>query len=131
MVTTNRKLAAQVRSATTRASRTRIGNAMSVSRRHAVLDAFVTRVNAGLVTTAAYLADVVGADSEFVRRYAGSFGKVAKATYIAEFGTEPQRCGIARVGTKLFAAFAYGVDALPVLDKAARTYKRTAELLAQ
>lgn len=130
MRTTNRQLASQVRTTTRRSARVRVGNAMSPARRYAVLDALVARVNRDLVTTARYLAEVLHADAEFVRRFAGSFGKIAKAVYLAEFGTEPTRSGIARVGTKLFAAFAYRTAEIAVLDKAAASYPRTAALLA-
>lgn len=112
-----------------RAARTRVGSHMSVQRRYAVLDALVRRTNAGKVTTAQYLADVVGADADFVRRFAAPYGKAVAKAYRDEYGAEPSKSGLARRGRMLLSCFAYGADDLPVLDKGARTYRRTAELL--
>lgn len=128
MTLTNTARAAYI--PTSRHNRPRVGNAMSVTRRHAVLDALVARINHGLTTVAQYLADVLDADADFIRRFASSFGtKVAKA-FEAEYGVKPPKAGIARVGTKLFRAYAYTATQLTVLDAAARSYNRTAELLA-
>lgn len=120
---------------TGRAARTPVGAHMSVRRRHAVLDAHTRRVNraAGCVTTAEYLTDVVGADAAFVKSYAAPFGTAVAKVFRAEFGVEPSRSGLVRVGRRLFPVFGYAagdVEVLTVLDKGARNYRRTAELLA-
>lgn len=114
---------------TGRAARTRTGNHMSVARRHAVLDATVTRMNTGLVTTADYLADVIGADAAFVASYAGPFGKAVAKVWREKTGTEPAKTGMARRGTRLLSVFAYGTDELPILMAGAVAYRRTAALL--
>jgi hypothetical protein len=128
MITTNTARAAYI--PTARATRTRVGSHMSPARRYAVLDAFVARVNVGLVTTAEYLANVIGADAAFVAKYSGVYGKAVAKVFRAEFGTEPRKAGLARRRTMLLSVFAYAADELPILDKAARTYGRTADLLA-
>jgi hypothetical protein len=130
MTTTNTARAAYI--PTTRSTRTRVGNAMSPARRNAFLDSFVARVNASVITAAQYLTDVLGADAEFVRRFSGTFGKAVAKAWREQFGTEPTKSGLARVRRMLLPVFAYTADAatLTVLDKAARSYTRTAQLLA-
>ena len=114
---------------TSRRDRARVGHHMSPARRYAVLDATVARANAGLVTTADYLTDVLGADDEFVRRFSSPFGKSVAKVYREEYGQEPPKNGLARRRTMLLSVFAYGEDELPVLAKGALNYKRTADLL--
>jgi hypothetical protein len=128
MTTTNTARAAYI--PTSRHNRTRVGNAMSPARRNAFLDGFVARCNTAVITVAQYLTDVVGADAEFVRRFSGTFGKAVAKVWREQYGTEPAKTGLARIRRMLLPVFAYGTDALTVLDKAARAYSRTAELLA-
>jgi hypothetical protein len=115
---------------TGRAARPRVGNHMSPQRRSAVLQGVVERVNTGKVTTADYLTTAVGAPADFVASYASPYGRTVAKVYRAEFGHEPAKSGLARRGLRLLPVFAYGEDELPVLDKAAHEYRRTAELLA-
>ncbi len=114
---------------TGRAARARVGHHMSIGRRHAVLDALVARVNAGKLTAAQYLADVLGADGAFIGSYAGPFGKAIATAWRAVRGTDPQRTGLALVGRRLVSVFAYSADELPILQAAAEAYPRTAALL--
>lgn len=115
---------------TGRAARVRVGHHMSVARRRAVLDALCARFNGALITAAAYLRGVVGADEEFVDRYGSAFGTKVSKAYQATFGRKPQRFGLARRGLRLFEAFVYSVDEAFVLGEAARSYDRTRALLA-
>lgn len=133
MTTTARRSTRRIASVRpVRALRTRVGHHTSPARRRAALDAHVARTNTGLVTTAAYLADVIGADAAFVASYAGPFGKAVAKAWREATGTEPAKSGLARRGTLLLAVFAYGTDerSTAVLDAGARSYKRTALLLA-
>lgn len=52
------------------------------------------------------------------------------ALLAALFDAEPVRSGLAVRGQRLLRVFAYTTDELPVLDDAARTYARTAALVA-
>lgn len=112
-----------------RAARVRVGNHMSVARRHAVLDAYTTRVNGTLITVASYLAGL-GASRVFVDRYSAAFGiKVSKA-YQAKFGHKPFRTALAARGMRLFGVFAYTADERQILDQVAGDYDKTRYLLA-
>lgn len=128
MRTTNTARAAYIPAQ--RRLRTRIGTAMPAKRRNAFLDGFVARCNTGLITVAQYLADTLHADPDFVRRFASPYGKTARKVFEAEYGTEPPKAGIARVGHRLFPVYAYTAEQTAVLDKAAREYRHTAALLA-
>lgn len=115
---------------TGRAARVRVGHHMLVARRHAVLDAYVARVNGELITTAAYLSNVLGASPAFVAAYAPPFGTAVAKAWRAQHHTEPAKTGLSRRGLRLFSCFAYDPADLPVLEAGARSYKRTAVLLA-
>lgn len=115
---------------TGRAARVRVGNHMSVARRHAVLDALVERVNTGRITAAEYLTDVLGADEAFVHSYASPFGRQVARAYRQTFGCEPVKAGLARRGVRLVPCFAYTADEAFVLYEAALAYGRTLELLS-
>lgn len=115
---------------TGRAARVRTGHHMSAQRQVAVLDALVARVNTGRITAAEYLTGVLGADEEFVRRYASPFGRHVAQAYRAAFGMEPAKAGLARRGTRLVPCFAYTAAEVPVLYEAALAYGRTRELLS-
>lgn len=110
-----------------RAARNRVGSAMSPQRRTAVLAAVATRYNAAaqVVTAAAYLADTLGADPDFTRRYSSPFGKAAAKVYREQYGTDPELAGMDLRGRRLVRVNTYPRD---VLEKAAGTYKRTAAL---
>lgn len=127
MTTTNASLATTARVLRSRTARIRIGHHMSVARRYAVLDAHVARHNAGRATAAAYLTEVLGADANFVRRFASGFGKAATAAHLARTGAKPRRNCIARVGRRRFVeCFSYD---LRDLVEAAHTFKHTATLV--
>lgn len=113
-----------------RAARVRVSHHMSVARRTAFVGTLVARWNAGRVTAEAWLAESLGADAEFVRRYASPFGREVAKVYRARFGAEPPRSGSAWRSRMLVDCFAYSAEELPTLEEAARTYKRTALLLA-
>lgn len=115
---------------TGRAARARVGHHMSAARRRAVLDAYCARSNGSLITVAAYLRGVVGADEAFVDRFGSAFGTKASKAYQAAFGRKSVRFGIARRGLRLFRAFAYTPDETFVLDQAAHGYDRTRVLIA-
>jgi hypothetical protein len=115
---------------TGRAARTSVGTYNSPERRTALLQAVADRVNTGKVTTADYLTTELHAPAEFVASYASPYGRTVAKVYRTEFGHEPARNGLVRRGRKLLPVFAYGADELPVLEKAALTYTRTAALLA-
>jgi hypothetical protein len=115
---------------TGRAARVRVGHHMSARRRHAVLDATVERANLGRITAAEYLVEL-GADEAFIRSYASPFGKAAKKAYVAAFGVEPAKSGLARVGVRLVPVFAYDGDEAGVLYEAAQDCRRTREFLAE
>lgn len=113
---------------TGRAARVRVGRFNSVARRRDVLARLVERVNAGRTTAAEYLTGI-GADAEFIRRFASPFGREIAKQYRTKFGTEPVKAGLALVHRRLVRVFAYATDELPILDAAARTYARTAALV--
>lgn len=115
---------------TGRAARTRVGTFNSPQRRAANLAKVADRVNAGKVTTADYLRQL-GADDAFVTSYSSPYGRTAAKVYRAETGTEPVKSGLAVRGRRLVPVFAYGADDAAILDKAAREYKWTAELIVQ
>lgn len=115
---------------TGRAARVRVGTFNSVARRQAVLQAVADRHNTGKTTAAQYLTDVLGADAEFVHSYASPYGKACAKVFREQYGAEPQRSGLAVRGRRLVAVLAYSEDEVQVLDKGAREYRRTAELLA-
>lgn len=115
---------------TGRAARTRVGTFNSVARRQAVLTAQAARVNAGKTTTADYLRQL-GADDAFVTSYSSPYGRTVAKVYRAETGAEPAKNGLAVRGHRLVPVFAYGADDAAILEKAAREYKRTAELVDQ
>jgi hypothetical protein len=114
---------------TGRAARVLVGRFNSPARRAYVLSRVVERVNTGRTTTAAYLADVLGADDAFIHSYASPYGRTVAKIYREKFGAEPVKAGLALRGRKLLRVFAYTADELPILDDAARTYKRTAALI--
>jgi len=116
---------------TGRAARTRVGTFNSPARRAANLAKVAQRVNAGKVTTADYLTGTLHATTDFVTSYASPYGRTVAKVYRAEYGREPERAGLAVRGKRLVPVFAYGEAELPILDKAAREYRRTAELVAQ
>lgn len=115
---------------TGRAARIRVGHHMSVARRCAVLDAFCARRNGALITAAAYLRSLVGADEAFVDRFGSAFGTKVSKAYQAAYGHKTEHIGIARRGLRLFNAFAYRATEAHVLDEAARDYDRTRNLIA-
>ncbi len=115
---------------TGRAARLRVGHHMSVQRRIAVLDAVVERANVGRITAAEYLAEL-GLDEAFINSYASPFGKAAKKAYVAAFGVEPPKSGLARRGMRLVPVFAYAADEADVLYAGAQNYVRTREFLAE
>ena len=115
---------------TGRAARTRVAAYNSPARRAANLAKVAERVNTGKVTTADYLRRL-GADDAFVTSYSSPYGRTAAKVYRDEHGTEPVKSGLAARGRKLVPVFAYGADDAAILEKAAREYKRTAELVAQ
>ena len=106
----------------------KVGSAMSVARRLANLAKTAARVNSGVVTVAQYLAEL-GADSDTIRRYAGTLGKHVKAAFTAVRGAEPARCGLALVGHHLARVFAYGRADTEILRAATAGYGRVAHLL--
>jgi|GEM_PF-4952729 len=116
---------------TGRAARTRVGTYNSPQRRAANLAKVAERVNHGKVTTADYLTGELHAPAEFVASYASPYGRTVAKVYRAEFGREPERSGLDVRGKRLVRVYAYGEAELPVMDKAAREYRRTAELVAQ
>lgn len=115
---------------TGRAARVRIGTFDSVARRQAVLAATVERFNRGKVTTADYLASVLGASADFVRSYASPYGRAVAKVYREQFGAEPGRNGLAVRGRRLVRVAAYSEAERSILDQGAREYARTAALLA-
>jgi len=128
MTTTNASLVTAARILRSRTARVRTGNHMSVARRLAVLDAYVARVNAGRLTAASYLAEVLGVNADFVCRFASGFGKAATAAHRARTGISPRRDSIARVGRRRFVeCFSYD---LCDLAEAARTFVHTRNLIA-
>jgi hypothetical protein len=114
---------------TGRAARVRIGHHMSPARRDARLAAVVARTNAGRLTAAEYLTDVLGADQDFVHSYASPFGKAIATAWRAAYGADPKKKGLALVNRRLIPVFAYRIDDLPILQAAALAYPRTAELV--
>ncbi|ACU71854.1 hypothetical protein Caci_2945 [Catenulispora acidiphila DSM 44928] len=129
MTTTNASLATTARVLRTHAARTRVGTHMSVARRYAVLDALIARTNGALITAASYLAGI-GADQAFIDRFGSAFGTKASKAYQAKFGCKSRRTGLARRGLRLFDAFAYTANEMPILNEAARSYARTSNLIA-
>jgi len=115
---------------TGRAARTRVGTFNSPARRAANLVKVADRVNTGKVTTADYLRQL-GADDAFVTSYASPYGRTVAKVYRSEHGAEPVKSGLAARGRKLVPVFAYSADDATILEKAAREYRRTAELVAQ
>lgn len=118
---------------TCRATRARVGHHMSIGRRHAVIDNNARHLNArrGIITAAQYLTDALGADTDFVRRFASPYGGAVRKVYEAEFGAKPPQTGIARVGRRLFdGVYAYTAEHLAILAEAARSYSKTAALIA-
>ncbi len=100
----------------------------SVTRRLHNLRQVAERVNAGVVTVAQYLGEI-GADSETVRRYAGTLGKHVKAAFVAKTGAEPTRNGLALVGHHLARVFAYNRADIEILRDAVASYGRVSHLL--
>lgn len=100
----------------------------SPARRLANLTAVAARVNTGQHTAADYLADTLGADTDFTRRYCGPFGKAAAKAHREQYAAEPAKSGLDVRGKRLVRVFTYPVE---VLEKAALTYARTAELVAK
>ena len=129
MTTTNASLATTARILRNRHARTRIGHHMSVARRHAVLDAYIGRCNGPLTTAAAYLREVLHAGEVFTDRFGSAFGTKVSNGYQAKFGHKSARTALARRGMRLFDAFGYTADEMPVLDEAARGYNRTRKLI--
>ena len=128
---TIRRIAAAVRTAFTttgRHQRNRVGNALSVARRYAVLDALVTRHNEGIVTAGQYLTQVLGADAEFSARFDSPFGKKIKAAYIALHGENPPKIRLVTERRRLHRAIGYLLGALALLV-AVGMYDKTAALL--
>lgn len=100
----------------------------SVTRRLHNLRQVAARVNSGVVTVAQYLAEI-GADSDTIRRYAGTLGKHAKAAFVAKRHTEPTRCALALVGHHLARVFAYDRADVEILHAATAGYARTSHLI--
>lgn len=126
------RIAAAIRTAFTtlgRHQRNRVGSSTSTTRLRAVLANLAARVNSNRATAADYLANVLGADADFVRRYGSVFGKTA-TKLMRESGTEPTRNGLAVVIRHRHASLVE-VNTYPVevLAAAARAYGRTAALI--
>lgn len=93
-----------------RAARVRVSTFSSPARRADVLRRLVERVNAGRVTTAAYLADVLGADEAFIHSFASPYGRAVAKVYREKFGADPVRSGLAVRGQRLLRVYAYTAD---------------------
>jgi len=130
MTTTARATTIRIVTSATRPTRTRASHHMSVTRRHAVIDAYIARVNGGLITAAAYLREVLGAGEAFTDRFGSSFGTKVSKAYQAAIGRKSNRTGLARRGYRIFDAFAYTTGEKRILDQAARGYDKTAPLIA-
>jgi hypothetical protein len=110
-----------------RANRARIGSSKSVSRRHAVLTAYVNRHNVGIVTAGQYLKAITG-DDEFAAAYDSPFGKAIKKAYKALHGEDPAKIRLVTEHRRLHRAIGYLLGE-PALQIAIRTYPRTAALI--
>lgn len=110
-----------------RANRTRTGTTTSVARRYAVLDAYVARRNAGIVTAGQYLAILTG-DAEFSAAYDSPFGKAIKKAYKALHGEDPAKIRLVTEHRRIHRAIGYRIDE-PALAIATQTYPRTAALI--
>ncbi len=126
---TDRPRAGEMRPAKTgRAARVRRGNCTSVLRRHVTLIAWA---NAGMLTSAGYLTDVIGAGKDFVESYDTPFGTAVATAWRAFYGCDPKKTGLARtLGGLLVRVFVYPPREAWLLDAAAEVYPRTAALLA-
>jgi hypothetical protein len=110
-----------------RTNRILIGSFKSVTRRYAVLDAFVTRHNAGTVTAGQYLKAITG-DDEFSAKYDSPFGKAIKKAYSALHGEPPAKIRLVTEHRRLHRAIGYLLGE-PALTVAVASYPRTAALL--
>lgn len=110
-----------------RANRALAGTAMSAARRYAVLTAYVTRRNEGIVTAGQYLTAITG-DTEFSARFDSPFGKVLKKAYKAIHGEDPAKIRLVTEHRRIHRAIGYRIDE-PALVLATQTYSRTAALI--
>lgn len=111
-----------------RANRTLAGTFKSVTRRYAVLTAYVNRHNAGIVTAGQYLTEALGADAEFSARFDSPFGKAVKKAYKALHGEDPAKIRLVTEHRRLHRAIGYLLGE-PALAVATATYPRTAALI--
>lgn len=133
-----------------RAGRFLVGSFKSVGRRRSVLKNFLTRrallhfllaeqatrhnealAEAGTLTAAIYLREVVKAPADYIKKYASAFGRKAADAYRELFGAEPAMHGLTVIGNhpRLAAIATYGPHAHMALAAATRTHKKTADLI--
>ena len=125
---TVRHIARRIATATSRrVDRALVGSTLSTARRYAVLDAYVARHNAGIVTAGQYLTAVTG-DAEFSAKYDSPYGKHVKKAYKALHGEDPQKIRLTTEHRRLHRAIGYLIGE-PALALAVTTYPRTAALL--
>lgn len=125
---TVRHIARSIATATSRrANRTRIGSFNTVTRRYAVLDAYVARRNAGIVTAGQYL-KALTSDDGFAAMYDSPFGKAIKKAYKALHGEDPAKIRLVTEHRRLHRAIGYRIDE-PALKIAVASYPRTADLI--
>jgi hypothetical protein len=122
------------RTPTGRAARVRVGRHDSVARYRAVLEATARRANGIRATAAAYLTGL-GADAEFIRRFASQFGKAATRIHRDRLHAEPALDGLAiisargRHGARHPRLIEVNTYPVAILAHAARSYPRTATLI--
>lgn len=124
-----------------RATRALVGTATSAKRHRAVVAATAARWNAAnhpapYLTVAGYMANVLRADADFVRRYAPVLGGHVRRAYAKKYGTNPTGSVLVTVGRgpalahpRLVNATAYEPGDIAILNDAAKTYERTAALI--
>jgi hypothetical protein len=126
---TIRQMARRVSAATSRrATRVLAGTFNSVTRRYAVLNAYVTRHNAGIVTAGQYLTEVLKAGADFAASFDSPFGKAIKKAYKELHGADPAKMRLVTEHRRLHRAIGYRLGE-PALAVATRTYPRTAALI--
>lgn len=111
-----------------RAGRALAGNAMSATRRYAVLDAYVARHNEGTVTAGQYLTEILGVDRETAAPLWGPLGKAIKKAYVALHGEDPAKIRLTTEHKRLHRAIGYLIGE-PALAIGTSTYPRTAALI--
>lgn len=119
-----RRIATQ---ASRRTNRALVGSALSVARRYAVLTAYVTRRNEGIVTAGQYLTAITG-DPEFSAKYDSPFGKHIRRAYKTLHGEDPAKIRLVTEHRRIHRAIGYHIGE-PALAMAAQTYPRTAALI--